>query len=183
MRSRRRCDRLHNLGRRSFLSTSRRLIDAKEFIVAHPDAGIILFGLPYQLIELHKRVASSRNVQTVLKPVKPSDLIDAVNKLVASHDSDATWTTDPTPMDESRSSLDASEKLEIASALNSEAARMREDMYAVEARVSASSEDGSEGSTADVTPRISSTAQLMAPQSKTGPPRTPRRAGARTWKE
>ncbi|ACO70443.1 predicted protein [Micromonas commoda] len=53
-------------------------------------------------------------------------------------------------MDESRSSLDANEKLEIASALNSEAARMREDMYAVEARVSGSSEAGSEGSAADV---------------------------------
>ena len=156
-----------NLGAPIILVDVEKVDDAKEFIIAHPDAGIILFGLPYQLIELHKRVASSRNVQTVLKPVKPSDLIDAVNKLVASHDSDAKWTTDPTPMDESRSSLDASEKLEIASALNSEAARMREDMYAVEARVSASSEDGSEGSTADVKDFLHNS--LMAPQSKNRP--------------
>ena len=156
-----------NLGAPIILVDVEKVDDAKEFIIAHPDAGIILFGLPYQLIELHKRVASSRNVQTVLKPVKPSDLIDAVNKLVTSHDSDAKWTTDPTPMDESRSSLDASEKLEIASALNSEAARMREDMYAVEARVSASSEDGSEGSTADVKDFLHNS--LMAPQSKNRP--------------
>ena len=142
--------RASNLGAPIILVDVEKVDDAKEFITAHPDAGIILFGLPYQLIELHKRVASSRNVLTVLKPVKPSDLIDAVNKLVASHDSDAKWSTDPTPMDESRSSLDANEKLEIASALNSEAARMREDMYAVEARVSGSSEAGSEGSAADV---------------------------------
>ena len=142
--------RASNLGAPIILVDVEKVDDAKEFITAHPDAGIILFGLPYQLIELHKRVASSRNVLTVLKPVKPSDLIDAINKLVASHDSDAKWCTDPTPMDESRSSLDASEKLEIASALNSEAARMREDMYAVEARVSGSSEAGSEGSAADV---------------------------------
>ena len=74
-------------------------------------------------MELHKRVASSRNVQTVLKPVKPSDLIDAINKL--SPRTIRTPSTDPTPMDESRSSLDANEKLEIASALN-RLLRMRE---------------------------------------------------------
>ena len=151
-----------NLGAPIILVDVEKVDDAKEFITAHPDAGIILFGLPYQLIELHKRVASSKNVQTVLKPVKPSDLIDAVHKLVASRDSDSKWNTDPTSMDESRSSLDAGEKLEIASALNSEAARMREDMYAVEARVTSSSEDGSEGSAADVKDFIHNS--LMAPE-------------------
>ena len=76
----------------------------------------------------------------MLKPVKPSDLIDAVYKLKP-RDSDEV-NTDPTSMDESRSSLDAggSSRLHPRST-----PRLRgcARMYAVEARVN-SSEDGSE---------------------------------------
>ena len=52
-----------------------------DFIKATPRAGIIIFGLPYQLMELHKNISDMRNVQTVLKPVKPSDLWKAIAKL------------------------------------------------------------------------------------------------------
>jgi len=52
-----------------------------------PKAGVIIFGLPYQLLELHHKVSDMRNVQTVLKPVKPSDFIRAVNKLAAMYQS------------------------------------------------------------------------------------------------
>ena len=52
-----------------------------DFIKATPRAGIIIFGLPYQLMELHKNISDMRNVQPVLKPVKPSDLLKAIAKL------------------------------------------------------------------------------------------------------
>ena len=52
-----------------------------DFIKATPRAGIIIFGLPYQLMELHKNISDMRNIQTVLKPVKPSDLLKAIAKL------------------------------------------------------------------------------------------------------
>jgi len=152
-----------NLGAPIVLVDVESVEDKKEFITGlHPDAGMILFGLPYQLIELHKRVSSVHNVKTVLKPIKPSDLLDAVNKLVAALESDAKWNADPTPgldargrhsptpMDDSRSSLDATEKLEIASALNCEANRIRTDMYPPAMRASSNSDGSSDGSAADV---------------------------------
>ena len=150
-----------NLGAPIVLVDVESVEDKKEFITGlHPDAGMILFGLPYQLIELHKRVSSVHNVKTVLKPIKPSDLLDAVNKLVAALESDAKWNADPTPgldargrhsptpMDDSRSSLDATEKLEIASALNCEANRIRTDMYPPAMRASSNSDGSSDGSAA-----------------------------------
>ena len=43
--------------------------------------GVAVFGLPYQLMELHRTIADERNVQFVLKPVKPSELLRAVTRL------------------------------------------------------------------------------------------------------
>jgi hypothetical protein len=43
--------------------------------------GVLVFGLPYQLMELHRTIADEPNVQFVLKPVKPSDLLRAVTRL------------------------------------------------------------------------------------------------------
>ncbi len=60
------------------------LTSSLDFIKSTPKAGIIILGLPYQLMELHKNISDMRNVQTVLKPVKPSDLLKAVAKLARS---------------------------------------------------------------------------------------------------
>jgi CheY-like chemotaxis protein len=46
-------------------------------------AGVIIFGLPYQLIDFHRRTSDLRNVQTVLRPVKPSDFLRAAWKLAS----------------------------------------------------------------------------------------------------
>ena len=48
-----------------------------------PKAGVVIFGLPYQLIELHRKISDKKNVVTVLKPVKPSDFQRAITKLAA----------------------------------------------------------------------------------------------------
>jgi signal transduction histidine kinase/CheY-like chemotaxis protein len=50
---------------------------------AHRPVGLLIVGLPFQLIELHRDPLVNRgNVRTVLKPVKPSDLIKAMRDLV-----------------------------------------------------------------------------------------------------
>ena len=57
---------------------------ALEFSRAQPleaPVGVAVFGLPYQLMELHRTIADEPNVQFVLKPVKPSDLLRAVTRL------------------------------------------------------------------------------------------------------
>jgi len=59
---------------------------ALEFVRAqtpeHP-VGLLVLGLPYQLMELHRTIPDEPNVQFVLKPVKPSDLLKAVTKLAS----------------------------------------------------------------------------------------------------
>ena len=59
---------------------------ALEFVRAqtpeHP-VGLFVLGLPYQLMELHRTIPDEPNVQFVLKPVKPSDLLKAVTKLAS----------------------------------------------------------------------------------------------------
>ena len=78
---------------------------ALEFSRAQPleaPVGVAVFGLPYQLMELHRTIADEPNVQFVLKPVKPSDLLRAVTRLANiatnSHDKvvagDAGWLHD-----------------------------------------------------------------------------------------
>ena len=57
---------------------------ALEFVRKQsPDrpVGLLVLGLPYQLMELHRTIPDEPNVQFVLKPVKPSDLLKAVTKL------------------------------------------------------------------------------------------------------
>ena len=50
---------------------------------AHRPVGLLIVGLPFQLIELHRDALVNRgNVRTVLKPVKPRDLIKAMRDLV-----------------------------------------------------------------------------------------------------
>ena len=56
--------------------------EAAALIDAHPRAGLILFGQPYQLIDARAKLGARRDVAAVLKPVKPSDLLDAVTRLV-----------------------------------------------------------------------------------------------------
>ena len=56
--------------------------EAAALIDAHPRAGLILFGQPYQLIDARARLGARRDVAAALKPVKPSDLLDAVTRLV-----------------------------------------------------------------------------------------------------
>lgn len=68
-------------------------------IIKEQTAGMIIFGLPFQLMELHRSVSDMVNVVTVLKPVKPSDFIHAVNKLANSH-LETAWMHDSTVSEE-----------------------------------------------------------------------------------
>ena len=65
--------------------------DTLKFIRETPNAGVVVVGLPYQLIELNREVSDLRNVATVLKPVKPSDLLRAVNKLAKTSFGEVDW--------------------------------------------------------------------------------------------
>ena len=56
--------------------------EAAALIDAHPCASLIVFGHPYQLIDARARLGARRDVAAVRKPVKPSDLLDAVTTLV-----------------------------------------------------------------------------------------------------
>jgi CheY-like chemotaxis protein len=81
-----------------------------EFIKEAPKAGVVIFGLPYQLIELHRKLADKRNVVTVLKPVKPSDFQRALAKLSAlSQSGEMDWMHDS--ISEERETI---EKLQVA---------------------------------------------------------------------
>ena len=53
--------------------------EAAALIDAHPCASLIVFGHPYQLIDARARLGARRDVAAVRKPVKPSDLLGAVD--------------------------------------------------------------------------------------------------------
>ena len=56
----------------------------RDYAGANSNVGILIVGLPYQLMELHRNIQGDAvNVQTVLKPVKPSDFLRAMRKLIA----------------------------------------------------------------------------------------------------
>ena len=51
----------------------------RDYAGANSNVGILIVGLPYQLMELHRNIQGDAvNVQTVLKPVKPSDFLRAI---------------------------------------------------------------------------------------------------------
>ena len=56
----------------------------RDYAGANSNVGVLIVGLPYQLMELHRNIdGDAVNVQTVLKPVKPSDFLRAMRKLTA----------------------------------------------------------------------------------------------------
>ena len=144
---------------------------ALEFSRAQPleaPVGVAVFGLPYQLMELHRTIADEPNVQFVLKPVKPSDLLRAVTRLanIATNSDDkvvagdADWLHDSLggdPLDladrlkaaglnAAQNTIDATRRNELDETTGAErAAKARRDSYASRS----SSEENRGGSAAD----------------------------------
>jgi signal transduction histidine kinase/CheY-like chemotaxis protein len=144
---------------------------ALEFSRAQPLAapvGVLVFGLPYQLMELHRTIADEPNVQFVLKPVKPSDLLRAVTRLAnitaAPHEKvvagDADWLHDSlggdpfagdladrleaAGLNAAQNTIDATRRNELDDMTNAErAARARRDSYT--ASRSSSDDDAARG--------------------------------------
>ena len=57
------------------------LKDTLEVIEATKYGGCVVFGLPYQLAQLHKSPTDKTNVVMVLKPIRPSEFQGAIAKL------------------------------------------------------------------------------------------------------
>ena len=129
--------------------------------------GVLVIGLPYQLMELHRTIADEPNVQFVLKPVKPSDLLRAVTRLAniaaAPHEKvvagDSDWLHDSlggdpfggdladrleaAGLNAAQNAIDATRRNELETLNAERAARARRDSY--NASRSSSDDDAARG--------------------------------------